>query len=362
MLPVSWKIGQQEQEQLQQQQYMQQDIADSTTSFQQNLPLYYALSANTCSSNDTTGFRIRQHPPPPYLHQPNQYNMPSHTPSPMQQPNAYPNCHQPYTEIPNHPTMMFGNDSSPVMNARPARKRRRPPHSYASLIAQAILTSPERRLTLRDIYHWIQSRYPSLYEANETGWQVINNHAVYHINTHTKQVLLQNTIRHNLSLNRCFIKLPRTSHNHGDGRSRKSKGSYWSVDLEKLSYTNFGRRIVDAGFLGNIEYWQHQQMIEEQRQQHQSFQHGQYTPSMRSVPNTLVDFDVDNFIDANGGTNNHQQHNPPSKRQAIASIRDKSMSPGSTTSSNMSTPMNPSTSSSQIEAYSNSPISERGID
>ncbi|KAI8145292.1 the forkhead domain of the adipocyte transcription factor Freac-11, partial [Fennellomyces sp. T-0311] len=93
---------------------------------------------------------------------------------------------------------------------RPVRKRRRPPHSYASLIAQAILTSPEQRLTLREIYEWIQTRYPNLYEANETGWQ--------------------NTIRHNLSLNRCFMKLPRIQQ---DGnRNKGSKGGYWAVDID----------------------------------------------------------------------------------------------------------------------------------
>jgi hypothetical protein len=58
------------------------------------------------------------------------------------------------------------------LQKRPIRKRRRPPHSYASLIAQAILTSRDQRLTLREIYEWVQTRYPHLYEANETGWQV----------------------------------------------------------------------------------------------------------------------------------------------------------------------------------------------
>lgn len=53
------------------------------------------------------------------------------------------------------------------------RRRRRPPHSYASMIAQAILTSEGQKLTLRDIYEWVQTRYPHMYEANEPGWQVI---------------------------------------------------------------------------------------------------------------------------------------------------------------------------------------------
>lgn len=55
---------------------------------------------------------------------------------------------------------------------RPPRKRRRPPHSYASMIAQAILSSSEQKLTLREIYDYVQTRYPHLYEANEPGWQV----------------------------------------------------------------------------------------------------------------------------------------------------------------------------------------------
>lgn len=63
-----------------------------------------------------------------------------------------------------------------VPKSRPMRKRRRPPHSYASLIAQAILTSQYQRMTLREIYEWVQTRYPHLYEANETGWQVRAKH------------------------------------------------------------------------------------------------------------------------------------------------------------------------------------------
>lgn len=336
MFPVSWKVGQQQQ---QHELCTQQNVADATTTFPQALPQhYYTMSANA-SSKDTTGFRVRQHPPPPYLHQPNQYNMPPHAHSPMQQPNAYPNYNQPYAELSNHPAMMLGNPS-PIMIPKPApRKRRRPPHSYASLIAQAILTSPERRLTLRDIYDWIQSRYPNLYEANETGWQV-NNYAVYHINAHTKQVILQNTIRHNLSLNRCFMKIPRPSHSYGDGgRRKKSKGSYWSVDLEKLSYTNFGKQIMDTGFLGNMEYWQHQQMIE---------QHRQHVPSVQPTHSALTDFNVDSFIDVTGGGDANDHH--PPKRHANMSISDNSISPSSTTSSSMSTLMMPS-SSSQAQTY-----------
>ncbi|KAI9245458.1 fork head domain-containing protein, partial [Sporodiniella umbellata] len=86
---------------------------------------------------------------------------------------------------------------------KPPRKRRRPPFSYSSLIAQAILESKDQRMTLRDIYHWIMSKYPALYNAQDTGWQ--------------------NTIRHNLSHNQCFQKVPKNEWSKG-------KGGYWKVD------------------------------------------------------------------------------------------------------------------------------------
>ncbi|KAI9308359.1 fork head domain-containing protein [Cunninghamella echinulata] len=86
------------------------------------------------------------------------------------------------------------------------RKRRRPPFSYSSLIAQAILESENERLTLREVYRWIVEKYPALYNADDTGWQ--------------------NTIRHNLSLNKCFKKVPKSEL---DG-SNKGKGGYWTID------------------------------------------------------------------------------------------------------------------------------------
>jgi hypothetical protein len=58
---------------------------------------------------------------------------------------------------------------------KPPRKRRRPPFSYSSLIAQAILESENERMTLKEIYTWITGRYPALYNAEDTGWQVITH-------------------------------------------------------------------------------------------------------------------------------------------------------------------------------------------
>ncbi|KAG0227466.1 Ras GTPase [Actinomortierella wolfii] len=79
----------------------------------------------------------------------------------------------------------------------------KPPFSYASLIARAILESSELRLTLGDIYGWITSRYP-WYKHSPPTWQ--------------------NSIRHNLSLNKAFRKLERATGEPG-------KGCFWSLEM-----------------------------------------------------------------------------------------------------------------------------------
>lgn len=50
-------------------------------------------------------------------------------------------------------------------------KDTKPPFSYASLIAQAINSTPSRKLTLNGIYNHITNHYP-YYQMAQNGWQV----------------------------------------------------------------------------------------------------------------------------------------------------------------------------------------------
>ncbi|XP_059351952.1 forkhead box protein P2-like isoform X6 [Daphnia carinata] len=73
----------------------------------------------------------------------------------------------------------------------------RPPFTYASLIRQAIIESPERQLTLNEIYTWFQNTF-CYFRHNAATWK--------------------NAIRTNLSLHKCFV------------RYEDDFGSYWMVD------------------------------------------------------------------------------------------------------------------------------------
>lgn len=70
----------------------------------------------------------------------------------------------------------------------------------------AIQNSKEKMLPLTDIYKFIMDRFP-FYRSNTQRWQ--------------------NSLRHNLSFNDCFIKIPRRP-------DRPGKGSYWAIHPNAL--------------------------------------------------------------------------------------------------------------------------------
>jgi len=81
----------------------------------------------------------------------------------------------------------------------------KPKMSYAQLIAEALLTGRERMLTLNEIYIAINKKHPyySLDASTGRNWQ--------------------NAIRHNLTLNKAFIKVPRPA--------TEGRGAYWKLEL-----------------------------------------------------------------------------------------------------------------------------------
>lgn len=89
----------------------------------------------------------------------------------------------------------------------------KPPYSYATMITQAILSNPEGVMSLAEIYAWISSHY-AYYKYSKTGWQ--------------------NSIRHNLSLNKAFEKVPRRPNEPGKGMKWQISDSYKQDFMKKI--------------------------------------------------------------------------------------------------------------------------------
>ncbi|CAF0859189.1 unnamed protein product [Adineta steineri] len=92
----------------------------------------------------------------------------------------------------------------------------KPQESYVALIARALLSSSNYQMLLVDIYQWIINEYPYFGTLQSKAWR--------------------NSIRHNLSLNECFIR---------QQKSENGRGYYWGIHpaaFDAFIHGDFRRR------------------------------------------------------------------------------------------------------------------------
>lgn len=95
------------------------------------------------------------------------------------------------------------SSSTSGRGGRNYQRHNKPPHSYITLIAMAIRDSPTGRVTLAQINDYLRARWP-FFRGPYTGWR--------------------NSVRHNLSLNECFVKVLR------DPARPWGKDNYWTIN------------------------------------------------------------------------------------------------------------------------------------
>uniref|UniRef100_A0A4W3KIX7 Forkhead box Q1b n=1 Tax=Callorhinchus milii TaxID=7868 RepID=A0A4W3KIX7_CALMI len=103
----------------------------------------------------------------------------------------------------------LGSDGDCAANSPEAKgnktytRRPKPPYSYIALIAMAVRDSATGRLTLAEINDYLMKKFP-FFRGGYTGWR--------------------NSVRHNLSLNDCFVKVLR------DPSRPWGKDNYWMLN------------------------------------------------------------------------------------------------------------------------------------
>ncbi|CAF0835304.1 unnamed protein product [Rotaria sp. Silwood1] len=134
-------------------------------------------------------------------------------------------------QVPTMPVNNVTNNAAALAAATAYRRNfnacAKPPYSYISLITMAIQLSANRMCTLSEIYQFIMDSFP-YYRQNQQRWQ--------------------NSIRHSLSFNDCFVKVPRSP-------DRPGKGSYWTLHQDATNMFENGcylrRQKRFKSFVGN---------------------------------------------------------------------------------------------------------------
>lgn len=170
----------------------------------------------------------------------------------------------------------------------------KPPYSYIALITMAIESSNNGMMTLNEIYAFIMNRFP-YFKENQQRWQ--------------------NSIRHNLSLNDCFVKVPRAP-------GRPGKGNYWAL------HPGCGDMFGNGSFLRRAKRFklQKQKMAAEAHVQHvNSYGHfSLYPPPGYKPYPSLNPLGLPSFSQ---GIGQSQQYGLPSKAEPWASQPTSNYSP-----------------------------------
>ncbi|EGE02003.1 forkhead transcription factor Fkh1/2 [Trichophyton equinum CBS 127.97] len=118
-----------------------------------------------------------------------------------------------------------------------AAKDIKPPFSYANMIAQAIFSTEEEKLSLSNIYKFIMQKY-AFYRHSQSGWQ--------------------NSIRHNLSLNKAFQKVPRRTDEPGKGMKwqivPEHREEYWKKQAKRSGQSSTPASPIGKERAGNSAY------------------------------------------------------------------------------------------------------------
>ncbi|KAB0385894.1 hypothetical protein FD755_000850 [Muntiacus reevesi] len=107
----------------------------------------------------------------------------------------------------------------------------RPPYSYMAMIQFAINSTERKRMTLKDIYTWIEDHFPYFKHIAKPGWK--------------------NSIRHNLSLHDMFVR----------ETSANGKVSFWTIHPSANRYLTLDQvfKPLDPGSAHSPEHSESQQ-------------------------------------------------------------------------------------------------------
>ncbi|GEQ70431.1 hypothetical protein JCM33374_g4108 [Metschnikowia sp. JCM 33374] len=156
----------------------------------------------------------------------------------------------------------------------------KPPYSYATMITQAILSNPDGVMSLSEIYNWISSRY-AYYKYSKTGWQ--------------------NSIRHNLSLNKAFEKVPRRPNEPGKGMKWQISDSYRNDFLKKVQTGTLSKSRRGSSVSRTLQI---------------------HLATHQGLPDTKL-YSKSETAGAASGTLDHQQTNPPNQMNTGSNMLTK---------------------------------------